>query len=203
MVAGTDGMIYFSSAVTTTPRFYQYDRTRAWNPGPASDPDFNPKFWIYQDQNREIERYRSTAVDSSDSGPVYIGTGSAGDVYRAHLLVFDPNKVVRSRFSNALSRTDSRPQRPSLVVSPNPFHDRAEIAYDAMGHDSGCGADFLLAIYDAAGRLVKSFEGLENQSGVLSWDGRNQSGATVTTGIYLCTITSGGFSETRKIVFLR
>jgi Tol biopolymer transport system component len=62
-----------------------------------------------------------------------------------------------------------------------------------------------LEIFDSMGRLVRTLlrEPLTPGSRSVSWDGRNDAGRPVGTGMYYCRLVSGEASRTTKLVFVR
>jgi len=101
-----------------------------------------------------------------------------------------------------------------LNVSPNPFRDRVNIEY-SIGHPNGIGDVFHgtsraegieLEIFDAAGRSVKNFI-LYPSSFILpaklEWNGKDDNGKLLPSGVYYCRLTQGSFIETRKILFVK
>jgi len=60
-------------------------------------------------------------------------------------------------------------------------------------------------VYDLTGRkvcsLAESVLGAGQHS--IEWDGRNSNGESVSAGLYLCRIQSGGISETTGLCLLR
>jgi parallel beta-helix repeat protein len=96
----------------------------------------------------------------------------------------------------------SRGTNVSLQVTPNPFHRRTTIRYSIL--DTG----YLIeqpgmGIYEATGRLVKSFDLgsciLDRESSI-SWDGTDHSGRPSPAGVYFLRVTAGDASATIKIV---
>ena len=64
-----------------------------------------------------------------------------------------------------------------------------------------------MRIYDANGRLVRELAIGYQPAGVYQsrsraayWDGRNQQGEPVVSGIYFCTLTTGDFATTQKML---
>ncbi len=85
---------------------------------------------------------------------------------------------------------------------PNPFNPETWIPYQLAN-----AAEVALSIYDKKGRRVRTLEVGHQPAGVYRnreraayWDGRNQQGEMVTTGVYFCTLTVGDFTTTRKMV---
>lgn len=83
---------------------------------------------------------------------------------------------------------------------PNPFNPLTTIDFslETRGHVD-------LRIYDVSGRLVKTLvkdvrEAGRNQA---VWDGRNNAGKAVASGIYFYRMDTERFSETRKMILLR
>ncbi len=87
-----------------------------------------------------------------------------------------------------------------LRASPNPFSSSAYISFELSepGYTS-------IQVFDLSGRLVCSLAESELGAGQHSyvWDGRNQSGQIICSGLYICRIQSGGISETRSLCLLR
>jgi flagellar hook assembly protein FlgD len=64
-----------------------------------------------------------------------------------------------------------------------------------------------LVVYDVAGRRVRTLVS-ETQSPRadgfrVTWDGRNDRGEAVASGMYFCRLVAGQFVETRKMVLLK
>ena len=60
-------------------------------------------------------------------------------------------------------------------------------------------------IYNVTGALVKVLEERDRELGryEIGWDGNNERGARVSSGVYFYRLTAPGFSQTRKMVLLR
>jgi flagellar hook assembly protein FlgD len=63
----------------------------------------------------------------------------------------------------------------------------------------------VVTIYDAEGRLVKALldEVVPAGTTAINWDGRNEAGSTVTSGVYFYRLTAGKFSASRKMLLLK
>ena len=83
---------------------------------------------------------------------------------------------------------------------PNPFNPGTQIRYQLpeAGHVS-------LVIYNILGQRVKSLVNRRKEEGYYSvyWNGKNEEGVEVTSGIYLSRMTAGKFTKTRKMIILR
>ena len=87
-----------------------------------------------------------------------------------------------------------------LPAEPNPFS--AETTLTCVLPASG--EDVSLAIYDAAGRRVRSiFRGRRSGVARETWDGRDGAGWSVPAGVYLCEAVTGRRRDTTKLVRLR
>ncbi len=83
---------------------------------------------------------------------------------------------------------------------PNPFNPATEIVFGLSAP-----ANVSLRIFDAAGRLVRELAAGDRPAGThrAIWNGRDASGAAVSSGIYFYRLEAGAFSETRKMVLLK
>ena len=71
-------------------------------------------------------------------------------------------------------------------------------------------AEVVIHIYDASGRIVRtldvgfqSFGYYASRDKAAYWDGHNQSGELVSSGIYFYRLQVGDYSQTRKMVILK
>lgn len=83
---------------------------------------------------------------------------------------------------------------------PNPFTESTTIEYDIA-----VAKHVKIGIINIYGQEVKQLVNAEQPAGHYSilWDGRTNSGQTIATGINLCQIQAGGFSETKKMLVVR
>ncbi|MEZ5064480.1 MAG: FlgD immunoglobulin-like domain containing protein [bacterium] len=87
------------------------------------------------------------------------------------------------------------------VAEPNPFRASTSIRFSIPA-----GArDHSLAVYDVAGRLVRSLSSGPADAGshAVSWDGRDGAGHQVAAGVYLTRLVVDGETSTGKLVHLR
>ena len=92
-----------------------------------------------------------------------------------------------------------------LANYPNPFNPETWIPYRLAAD-----AFVTLTIYDGGGRVVRTLAvghqiaaGYERRSKAIYWDGRNEFGEAVASGVYFYTLIAGDFSATRRMVILK
>ncbi|OGB65896.1 MAG: hypothetical protein A2Y94_11520 [Caldithrix sp. RBG_13_44_9] len=137
--------------------------------------------------------YRSMAV--SDSGDVYI-TYINDDNYNIIL-----NKTKLPVISGIKTQTALKVKEYQLLpVYPNPFNSYTQISFKIPQTSK-----IMLEIYDLVGRRVKTLANETYQTGAhhIRWDGTNQYGGEVTTGIYFVRLSTPGFKATHKILLMR
>jgi len=63
----------------------------------------------------------------------------------------------------------------------------------------------VLAIYDLSGKKIRTLVNERQASGSyqMLWDGRNDSGQTVASGLYAYRLQAGGVVKSRKMVLLK
>jgi hypothetical protein len=84
--------------------------------------------------------------------------------------------------------------------TPNPFNPTTTIRFSIASDNH-----VRLLIYDVAGRRVRSLVDGNKQANVYKvvWDGTNDAGQSVATGIYFYRITAGKFVQTKKMLLLK
>jgi hypothetical protein len=85
--------------------------------------------------------------------------------------------------------------------APNPFDRQVGISYDVPAS----AGSVHLRVYDVAGRLVKTLkDGAETPGRKrLIWNGRDDQGNSLPTGVYLLALDAPGYSATRKTILMR
>ena len=104
------------------------------------------------------------------------------------------------------SRTEDTHNHPSLNAVlqnyPNPFNPETWIPYQLSAP-----AEVAVRIYTASGTLIRTIAIGHRPAGIhkqredaVYWDGKNELGEPVASGIYFYTLTAGKFSATRKML---
>jgi hypothetical protein len=82
---------------------------------------------------------------------------------------------------------------------PNPFNPFTTIELSLPQADR-----YELKIYDVSGRLVRRFQGASAPGVVrVVWDGRDEAGRRVSSGVYMYTAKVGPLEESRKMLMLK
>ena len=87
-----------------------------------------------------------------------------------------------------------------LRTHPNPFTSMTNIELQVSCRDAA------LCIYNANGRIVKSFHiptSGHNCTSKLGWDGCDDSGKKLSSGVYFVTVKAGDYSATEKLLLIR
>ena len=141
-----------------------------------------------------------------------------GDVIEVHVIGPSGNvesdtfnyKVTPEDLANAVLsiRLDSigQPKLTQLLQNfPNPFNPETWIPYQLE-----TSADVMLRIYDTAGSIVRTLDlGFKPQGFYTTrataayWDGRNNMGEQVASGVYFYSLHTPDFSATRKMLILK
>ena len=98
------------------------------------------------------------------------------------------------------------PKETALLPNyPNPFNPETWIPY-RLAED----ALVTLTIYDGSGRVVRTLDVghrtaafYESRSKAIHWDGRNEVGEGVASGVYFYHLSAGDYSATRKMLILK
>lgn len=108
------------------------------------------------------------------------GGSSAGPVATSH---------SEPTYKNALAQNYPNPFNPSTVIS----------------YSLAAAAKVRLSVYDVSGALVRVLVNDSKVPGVyrVGWDGRDNRGSSVASGVYFYRLSAGGFGSTKKMVLIR
>jgi len=162
-----------------------------------------------------VERYTLFRREDSQVLPVQIDTGpvtdtrgsftdasvEAGRTYHYELLVrsLDGDEVRSPVVKVSLKALELALHQ----NHPNPFNPQTTIRYDIP---SGRGAvDVQLLILDVAGRVVSTLVNESQPAGSHSvvWNGMDERGGRVSSGVYFYVLDAGGERITKKLVLLK
>lgn len=127
----------------------------------------------------------------------YTDRVAAGKSYRYQIGVVDAD----GEFLSPVQTVKVRELSASLAQNnPNPFNPSTTISFTVV--EKG---NVTLNVYDANGRLVRALANGVRDAGThqLTWDGRDNAGATVGSGVYFYRLTAGKYSESKKMVLLK
>jgi hypothetical protein len=102
----------------------------------------------------------------------------------------DPVAVDPTFYRNSLSQN-----------RPNPFNPTTTIEFSLKER-----ANVQLKIYNVAGQLVRTLVNEARTPGEVhtaTWDGRNDAGQSVSSGVYFYKLVAGSFVQTKKMVLLK
>jgi len=154
-------------------------------------------FWVGRD---------SAVWEMPGSGDVWY-TAPATDWYA--VVVFANRRhepgTYTLRLVDQLTTAVDPPRTPDHFAlhqnTPNPFNPVTTVRYDVPAE----GGHVSIAIYDVGGRLVRALRDGVDTPGEKSlvWDGRNDRGQAVATGVYFCRMQTTGYSNTIKMVMTK
>jgi hypothetical protein len=118
------------------------------------------------------------------------------------LVAFDADgALITGADVTAVDGADTLPQTFALRQNyPNPFEASTTIRYDLPVR-----AEVRLAIYDVLGRTVRTLVAREQFAGAhaVVWDGRDDAGREVASGLYVYRLTAGAFTKSAEMILLK
>ncbi len=150
----------------------------------------------------------SAAAPSLDSQALSMFT--AADVQKwlsqaQHLNLTDVTSQRGIRFLEQLLAALTPKETALLPNFPNPFNPETWIPYH-LAKD----ADVTLHIYAVNGTLVRTLVighqdagRYQSRSRAAHWDGKNEFGESVASGVYFYTLIAGDFTATRKMLIMK
>jgi predicted outer membrane repeat protein len=178
----------------------------SWNPDFGTDLGgnlgVNPMFLDLANGDLRLDP-GSPAVDAGDTGAVPEGvtTDLAGNARFMGMAVDMGAYETEGPLSIANPGPPASPSRERyLYAAPNPFNPTTTIYYGVA--KSG---PITLTIYDLAGRKVKTLvsEYVTVGDHEARWDGRDEGGKRVASGVYLYRLNTDQLVETKRMVLVK
>jgi len=150
-------------------------KTIELTPTTIAEPNHSPMF-IYTDANNEIQSMKPDMVGFT-------------------MALGNPGENTQTAGESVLPKEFALRQN-----APNPFNPSTSISYDLP---KACNVE--LDIYNVLGQNVKTLVSGYQEAGSQSiiWDGTDNTGSSVASGIYFYRITAGDFSATKKMMMLK
>jgi photosystem II stability/assembly factor-like uncharacterized protein len=209
-----------------------FDELALVEPGDAGTVFGDLAFWDYVSVEASIDGLNWIALDGWDAGAypewltAYFQNAPSPSLLRRRTLdlhdAFNPGNLVLLRFKlfadsfvngwgwiidnleiQVGSPTDVAATAPKVSLEqniPNPFNINTEIRY-TLARDG----DATLRVYDVRGRIVRTLVTGMQSAGPQSirWDGRDDNGAVVASGVYVYRLRTEGQLLQRKMTVLK
>ncbi|RKZ09306.1 hypothetical protein DRQ32_08340 [bacterium] len=150
----------------------------------------NPAFYISTDA---VHWARFDSAYELGVEPVYTAArGEVRSISEMGVQIALPDPVVPSERPQSATRM--------LQPHPNPFNPRVELSYSLSAPTS-----VQLRVYDIRGRLVKMVYSGRQSAGdhLATWDGVDDRGKQVASGVYFARFEAGGIVQTHQMVLVR
>jgi len=173
----------------------QTTRTKDWLDNGVHDTHTD-HFWMHQADDDKINVQWPLPMDFSYSATSSAATwcshgGPVGSTHHmdhaAALTLSTKEEIIANSF--ALKQN-----------YPNPFNPSTEISFTLDG-----ASNINLSVFNMLGQKVRTLVNGSKPAGVhtLEWDGRDEMGQRVSTGIYLYTLSNGSKSITKKMALMK
>ena len=184
---------------------------------PASTLKFKRIEWT-----QNLNGFQSV-INSEEEGELHLAiAGLAGICCNGKIayLIFEKMSTQKSpielQFTRAIANDTELKDLPILILDrnlanvpkqfklfqnyPNPFNAETVIKYQ-LPRD----AHVKLAIYNSLGQKIKTLADKNQNAGIysISWNGKNDDGRMIVSGIYLVRFEAGSFTENRKLILLK
>jgi hypothetical protein len=190
-------------------RVYDFSNDHAWEPITADwweviDGEYvltNPDRW----KAGIAVLKESEEINAGDKLEI-IAKDASGKVVSRVVRTIDADNIRKAYLNVPLRLGDIIPSQTALLQNyPNPFNPETWIPYK-LAEDSLV----TINIYDTNGNLIRRFALEEQGAGVytsrdraLYWDGRNNTGERVSSGIYFYQLQAGKFTAVRRLVIMK
>lgn len=211
---GDAGDTIFTAAAYTVQR--SLDGGATWQPVYTIDPPYEETITEVAIQPRRGRVYiagtstsgEAPLLGSPDWGATWrrIHTGAPGEIVDLDVDA-EENLLIAHHTAGVLRLSGDLTDTPEVTPigtlrqnQPNPFNPTTRIPFSLTTH-----ADVVLKVWNAEGKLVRTLLDADLPAGLHSatWDGRDESGNDVASGVYLYQLDTGDARQARRMVLLR
>ena len=168
------------------------NRAFRWNERTGGMEDLNVTFATLLNDSSTLTH----AMGVTPGTRFIVGKGFNAATGREEAYILDTLSIVTS-----IRTATEIPKRFALFQNyPNPFNPSTTIEYQLS-----VAGEVTLRIYDILGRQVRELVNERQKSGYYKaiWDGTNDAGLSVASGVYLYRLKAGDYTAVRKMVLLR
>ena len=173
-------------------------------------------FWHYPDERSAMYSSYDPTISKEYHQQIILPVGSVPGTWGlSEMTLYDrANNFSKYDFTEIVRfEVGDAPTAPELIVNqtqlmpnyPNPFNPETWIPYQLA--DS---SDVTISIHGLDGKLIRSLDlgyksvgTYQSRSRAAYWDGKNEIGESIASGVYFFTLTTKDFSDTRKMVILK
>jgi len=169
---------------------FYYDPGKSW---------YHTEAW-FDDLVEPGATHVQLALAAQDWCSAFCGDYGTGECH-SHSPLFDNVKLTR--VYDSATPVDATPEVENALYPcrPNPFNPATTISFSIRERTR-----VRLNVYNAAGRLVRTLLDEMRDPGTyrdVVWDGRNDGGTPVSSGVYFCRLSTDGFEQTKKMVLIK
>lgn len=187
-------------SIQSPPVGYAYADGQHWDVTPYELPATADSVWVtvyYQTTTKEYIEFLRDANTTNTAGL---------DLYNAWVTQgMAPPVAMAQAGAHVDVATGVDEDRVPLIYSlaqnyPNPFNPVTSIAYSLAARER-----VVIAVYDARGARVRTLVDRTQEPNryIVTWDGKNDAGKALTSGVYFVRYRAGAHSFTKKAVLLR
>ncbi|MBP7310703.1 MAG: choice-of-anchor J domain-containing protein, partial [Candidatus Cloacimonetes bacterium] len=113
---------------------------------------------------------------------------------------FGPLSVVIGNLAEEPEQPEIQLSTKLMSAFPNPFNPNTNLRYSLK--EAG---NVAIDVYNLKGQLIRSFKASHSSPGFyqVAWDGRDNNGQLVSSGIYMYRMSSGRYSATKKMILAK
>jgi steroid delta-isomerase-like uncharacterized protein len=153
--------------------------------------------------NAYADLSRKSVVKVGDKIEVAVTDNSGELVSGPFVYSISQNEIANAMLNIHVKLGDIIPKDTALLQNyPNPFNPATWIPFQLKES-----SNVKIIIYNSTGNLIRTLELGYKEPGVytsqqkaIHWDGKNDSGETVSSGVYFYNIKAGDFSSTKKMI---
>lgn len=184
-----------------------------WNPSANGDGTYDLNMTIYQTQNWQIFKMPIDIVVHFANAPSQTVTAWDSLAVQDFTFTFDhfPTEVEFDpdewilRLENwiplDIDEDENLIMRDHLAQNyPNPFNPTTQIYFQTAAP-----GQVAIDVFDVAGRQVRSLVAEDMPAGphTIEWDGRNDAGQALSSGLYFYRMATPSYNETRQMLLLK